>query len=136
MKEKVLLVLAALFSVFIMHFNINEGFEFEKIKVYISFLEYGTKSTELVLTSTILCYISLLLFCASVWTKAKKSAEVLLYLLVIVSSFGLVYEFSILYEYFTEVYRGKHFRISIILLLWAIRILYKTEKSKLVPPTS
>jgi len=126
-----LLTIGFLFSIILITFRIENGFNFLNIQFNFSLLDVSINtSKETYLTSSFAGYLFLLLFSlTSLKTATKKTT---LYIVFLLSFLGLVFELKAMYDGLNGVYNGIHFRIGVFLTLIGFLSLNKGDTTKII----
>lgn len=127
--EKIFLFLGLLFSIVLITFQIENGFEFINIKVNTSIIDVAlNKSSKTNLNSTIIGYLCYLVFSFIIWKKAEKNEKALILIFSAFTLIGIIFEFKAFYESLLGIYNGTHFQIGIILAVVGFFILNRINK--------
>ena len=130
--ENVLLILGLIFSIFLLTFRFENGFEFLNIQLEYSIIDVALNmSTENYLNSAIIGYLCYLIFSFIVWNKTSKNGKTLLLIFSILTLIGIGIELKPFYESFNGIYSGKHFRIGIPLAIIGFFIANRMNKTEL-----
>ena len=130
--ENVLLILGLIFSIFLLTFRFENGFEFLNIQLEYSIIDVALNmSTENYLNSAIIGYLCYLIFSFIVWNKTSKNGKTILLIFSILTLIGIGIELKSFYESFNGIYSGKHFRIGIPLAIIGFFIANRLNKTEL-----
>jgi len=130
--ENILLILGLIFSIFLLTFRIENGFEFLNVQLELSIIDVALNmSTETYLNSAILGYLCYLIFSFVMWNKTSKNGKTLLLIFSILTLIGIGIELKPLYESFNGIHSGKHFRIGIPLAIIGFYITNRMNKTEL-----
>lgn len=130
-KEIILLILGALSSVFLIKFDLQNGFEYLGIKIQYAFFDYaGESSTDKFLTTQIIGYLIFLVFIFSIRKQFVDKKQIAITVFIILSIIGLFNESLAFYENFRGEFKGRHFRIGNTLTMLGILFLIKIKRLK------
>lgn len=130
--ENILLILGLMFSIFLLTFRFENGFEFLNIQLEYSIIDIALNmSTENSLNSAIIGYLCYLIFSFIMWNKTSKNGKTLLLIFSILTLIGIGIELKAFYESFNGIYSGKHFRIGIPLAIIGFIITNQMNKTEL-----
>ena len=116
--ENILLILGLIFSIVLITFRIENGFEFLNIQSELSIIDVAfNKSNETYLSSTIIGYLFYLIFSLTMWRKTNRNGKNRLLIFSLLILIGISFELKVLYESLNLIYNGAHFRIGIPLAL-------------------
>jgi hypothetical protein len=130
----ILLLVGLIFSqLFIIVFNLNNGFEYHHYTIkLLPIADYaGKASPQLFLTSTIVGYIAFVIF-GFIHTNKIKSPDIFKSSLMFtgISIVVAFFEFTSILEDLNGTFQGKHFRIGWLLFLLGLWIFSKKYLSK------
>ncbi len=130
--ENILLILGLIFSIILITFRIDNGFEFLNTEFRFSLFDIAfNKSNETYLNSAILGYLCYLIFSFVTWNKTNKNGKTLLLIFSILTLIGIGFELKAFFESFDGIYSGKHLRIGIPLAIIGFFIANRMNKTKL-----
>ena len=116
--ENILLILGLIFSIVLITFRIENGFEFLNIQSELSIIDVAfNKSNETYLSSTIIGYLFYLIFSLITWKKTNGIDKTQLLIFSLLTLIGISFELKTLYESLNGIYNGGHFRVGIPLAL-------------------
>ena len=116
--ENILLILGLIFSIVLITYRIENGFEFLNIQSELSIIDVAfNKSKETYLSSTIIGYLFYLIFSLTMWRKTNRNEKNRLLIFSLLTLIGISFELKTLYESLNGIYNGGHFRIGIPLAL-------------------
>ncbi|MBJ2176462.1 hypothetical protein JBL43_19585 [Aureibaculum sp. A20] len=130
-KELILLVLGGVTSIFLIKFDLQNGFEFLNYKIQYSLIDYaGESSTDQFLTTQIISYFIFLAFIISIKKRftAKNRLSIVAFLMLLL--IGMLNESVAIYENSIGEFVGRHCRIGNILTIIGTVFLISTKQLK------
>jgi len=130
-KEIILLILGAITSIFLIKFDLQNGFEYLGVKIQYTLIDYaGESPTDKFLTSQIIGYLIFLVFILSIKKQLidKKKLAITVFLILVI--IGIFSESLAFYENFNGEFKGRHFRIGNMLTILGVLLLIKTKRLK------
>ena len=133
-KNLTLLILGALFSLFLIEFDLRNGFEFLNIKLKFSLFDYaGKSSNENFLTTQFIGYIFFLIYIFSIKKHLKNINLTFFWIFLVALLIGLSYETIAIIENLRNDFNGIHLRIGnslTILGIYLFSLIRKTGNEK------
>ena len=132
--ENIFLILGLIFSIVLITFRFENGFEFLNTQFEFSIIDVAfEKSNETYLNSAIFGYLCYLIFILITWKKTNGNEKTRLLIFSLLTLIGLSFELKTFYESLNGIYNGTHFRVGISLALIGFIIVRRmkiTELSK------
>lgn len=135
--ENILLILGLIFSIVLITFRIENGFEFLNIQSEFSIIDVAFyKSNETYLSSIIIGYLFYLIFSLIMMRKINRNEKKGLLFFSLLSLIGISFELKVFYENLNGMNNGAHLRIGIPLALIGFFISNRMNSTKLNKKTT
>jgi hypothetical protein len=117
-SENKILILGLLFSIVLISFRIENGYEILNSGFKFSLIDVAfSSSNETYLSSAILGYLCFLIYSLVMWKKTIGNGKILLLIFSFLTFIGMFFEIKTFYEALNGIYNGTHFRIGVSLAL-------------------
>ena len=130
-KEILLLILGALTSIFLIKFDLQNGFEFLNIRIQHSLIDFaGKASLDKFLTTQIIGYLFFVFFILSIRKNFTDKKRIVLIAFIILLITGIYNETFAIYENIIGKFEGRHCRVGITLTILGILFLISIKRLK------
>ena len=128
-KPIILLILGALFSIFLFRFDLQNGFEFVNIQAKISLIDFsGISSKEKMLTTQLIGYIFFLAFLWSIRDSLTKNHQGTYWFFLITLLLGFGVELIGIIQQLSQNLNSTHLRLGNLLTIIGIYFLMSIYK--------
>jgi hypothetical protein len=128
-KEFLLLILAGLLSIFLIKFDLRNGFEYLGVDLNLTPIDFaGKSSTEKFLTTQIFGYLIFALFIKSIKKYLNHKSPTIFWGFMTLLIIGVYIESVAIYENIIGEYLGRHCRIGITLTIIGIVSLISIQR--------